>query len=206
MLVAGIGIVSFRDTHGIRPLVIGKNKDSFMVASESGALTALGYNFERDVAPGEAVIIGEDGTLVSKQIIRKVNHTPCLFEFVYFSRPDSTIDSISVHKSRLRMGDFLGENILENYPDLKADVVVPIPDTSRTSAMQVAYKLKAKYREGFIKNRYIGRTFIMPGQSIRKKSVSHKLSPIKIEFRGKNVLLVDDSIVKGNTSKKLLKW
>ena len=204
MLVAGIGIVSFRDTHGIRPLVIGKNKDSFMVASESGALTALGYNFERDVAPGEAVIIGEDGTLVSKQIIRKVNHTPCLFEFVYFSRPDSTIDSISVHKSRLRMGDFLGENILENYPDLKADVVVPIPDTSRTSAMQVAYKLKAKYREGFIKNRYIGRTFIMPGQSIRKKSVSHKLSPIKIEFRGKNVLLVDDSIVRGNTSKKII--
>lgn len=204
MLVAGIGIVSFRDAHGIRPLVIGKNKDSYMVASESGALTALGYSFERDVAPGEAVIIGEDGTLVTKQIVRGVDHCPCLFEFVYFSRPDSTIDSISVHKSRLRMGDFLGENILENYPNLKADVVVPIPDTSRTSAMQVAYKLKAKYREGFIKNRYIGRTFIMPGQTIRKKSVAHKLSPIKIEFRGKNVLLVDDSIVRGNTSKKII--
>ena len=204
MLVAGIGIVSFRDAHGIRPLVIGKNKDSYMVASESGALTALGYSFERDVAPGEAVIISEDGTLVTKQIVRGVDHCPCLFEFVYFSRPDSTIDSISVHKSRLRMGDFLGENILENYPNLKADVVVPIPDTSRTSAMQVAYKLKAKYREGFIKNRYIGRTFIMPGQTIRKKSVSHKLSPIKIEFRGKNVLLVDDSIVRGNTSKKII--
>lgn len=204
MLVAGIGIVSFRDAHGIRPLVIGKNKDSYMVASESGALTALGYSFERDVAPGEAVIISEDGTLVTKQIVRGVDHYPCLFEFVYFSRPDSTIDSISVHKSRLRMGDFLGENILENYPNLKADVVVPIPDTSRTSAMQVAYKLKAKYREGFIKNRYIGRTFIMPGQTIRKKSVAHKLSPIKIEFRGKNVLLVDDSIVRGNTSKKII--
>ena len=204
MLVAGIGIVSFRDAHGIRPLVIGKNKDSYMVASESGALTALGYSFERDVAPGEAVIIGEDGTLVTKQIVRGVDHCPCLFEFVYFSRPDSTIDSISVHKSRLRMGDFLGENILKNYPNLKADVVVPIPDTSRTSAMQVAYKLKAKYREGFIKNRYIGRTFIMPGQTIRKKSVAHKLSPIKIEFRGKNVLLVDDSIVRGNTSKKII--
>ena len=204
MLVAGIGIVSFRDAHGIRPLVIGKNKDSYMVASESGALTALGYSFERDVAPGEAVIISEDGTLVTKQIVRGVDHCPCLFEFVYFSRPDSTIDSISVHKSRLRMGDFLGENILENYPDLRADVVVPIPDTSRTSAMQVAYKLKAKYREGFIKNRYIGRTFIMPGQTIRKKSVAHKLSPIKIEFRGKNVLLVDDSIVRGNTSKKII--
>ena len=204
MLVAGIGIVSFRDSHGIRPLVIGKNKDSYMVASESGALTALGYNFERDVAPGEAVIISEDGTLVTKKIVRGIDHRPCLFEFVYFSRPDSTIDSISVHKSRLRMGDFLGENILENYPDLRADVVVPIPDTSRTSAMQVAYKLKAKYREGFIKNRYIGRTFIMPGQTIRKKSVAHKLSPIKIEFRGKNVLLVDDSIVRGNTSKKII--
>ena len=204
MLVAGIGIVSFRDAHGIRPLVIGKNKDSYMVASESGALTALGYSFERDVAPGEAVIISEDGTLVTKQIVQGVDHCPCLFEFVYFSRPDSTIDSISVHKSRLRMGDFLGENILENYPNLKADVVVPIPDTSRTSAMQVAYKLKAKYREGFIKNRYIGRTFIMPGQTIRKKSVAHKLSPIKIEFRGKNVLLVDDSIVRGNTSKKII--
>jgi amidophosphoribosyltransferase len=133
-----------------------------------------------------------------------VNHHPCLFEFVYFSRPDSTIDSISVHKSRLRMGDFLGENILQNYPSLNVDVVVPIPDTSRTSAMQVAYKLKAKYREGFIKNRYIGRTFIMPGQNMRKKSVAHKLSPIKLEFKGKNVLLVDDSIVRGNTSKKII--
>jgi len=162
MLVAGIGIVSFRDPHGIRPLVIGKNKDSYMVASESGALTALGYNFLRDVNPGEAVIIEEDGSLTSRQVVKEVNHHPCLFEFVYFSRPDSTIDSISVHKSRLRMGDFLGENILQNYPSLNVDVVVPIPDTSRTSAMQVAYKLKAKYREGFIKNRYIGRTFIMP--------------------------------------------
>ena len=204
MLVAGVGIVSFRDPHGIRPLVIGKNKDSYMVASESGALTALGYDFLRDVAPGEAVIIGEDGSLLNKQIQKDVNHCPCLFEFVYFSRPDSTIDSISVHKSRLRMGDYLGENILKNYPDLNVDVVVPIPDTSRTSAMQVAYKLKSKYREGFLKNRYIGRTFIMPGQSIRKKSVAHKLSPIKIEFKGKNVLLVDDSIVRGNTSKKII--
>lgn len=204
MLVAGIGIVSFRDPHGIRPLVIGKNKDSYMVASESGALTALGYNFLRDVNPGEAVIIEEDGSLTSRQVVKEVNHHPCLFEFVYFSRPDSTIDSISVHKSRLRMGDFLGENILQNYPSLNVDVVVPIPDTSRTSAMQVAYKLKAKYREGFIKNRYIGRTFIMPGQNMRKKSVAHKLSPIKLEFKGKNVLLVDDSIVRGNTSKKII--
>jgi len=204
MLVAGIGIVSFRDPHGIRPLVVGKNKESYMVASESGALTALGYSFLRDVAPGEVFIIDEDGEISSKQIVKGIEHSPCLFEFVYFSRPDSIIDSISVHKSRLRMGDFLGENIIKNFPELSVDVVVPIPDTSRTSAMQVAYKLKAKYREGFIKNRYIGRTFIMPGQSIRKKSVAHKLSPIEIEFKGKNVLLVDDSIVRGNTSKKIV--
>ena len=133
-----------------------------------------------------------------------VLHSPCLFEFVYFSRPDSIIDSISVHKSRLRMGDFLGEKILKDYSHLKIDAVIPVPDTSRTSAMQVAYKLGVKYREGFIKNRYIGRTFIMPGQSIRKRSVAHKLSPIEIEFKNKNVLLVDDSIVRGNTSKKIV--
>ena len=204
MLVAGIGIVAFRDPNGIRPLVLGKNKDSYMVASESSALTALGYSFVRDVNPGEAIIISEDGELSKKQCHKKENHTPCLFEFVYFSRPDSTIDSISVHKARLRMGDFLGEKILKEYGHLDVDVVIPIPDTSRTSAMQVAYKLGAKYREGFIKNRYIGRTFIMPGQSIRKRSVAHKLSPIEIEFKDKNVLLVDDSIVRGNTSKKIV--
>jgi len=130
--------------------------------------------------------------------------SPCLFEFVYFSRPDSTIDSISVHKARLRMGDFLGEKIKKEYAHLDVEVVIPVPDTSRTSAMQVAYHLGVKYREGFIKNRYIGRTFIMPGQSVRKKSVKHKLGPIEIEFRNKNVLLVDDSIVRGNTSKKII--
>ena len=204
MLVAGVGIVAFRDPNGIRPLVLGKNKDSYMVASESSALTALGYSFVRDVNPGEAIIISEDGELSKKQCSKKENHTPCLFEFVYFSRPDSTIDSISVHKARLRMGDFLGEKILKEYGHLDIDVVIPIPDTSRTSAMQVAHKLGAKYREGFIKNRYIGRTFIMPGQSIRKRSVAHKLSPIEIEFKNKNVLLVDDSIVRGNTSKKII--
>ena len=204
MLVAGVGIVAFRDPNGIRPLVLGKNKDSYMVASESSALAALGYSFVRDVSPGEAIIISENGELSKKQCSKKENHTPCLFEFVYFSRPDSTIDSISVHKARLRMGDFLGEKILKEYGHLDIDVVIPIPDTSRTSAMQVAYKLGAKYREGFIKNRYIGRTFIMPGQSIRKRSVAHKLSPIEIEFKNKNVLLVDDSIVRGNTSKKII--
>ena len=204
MLVAGVGIVAFRDPNGIRPLVLGKNKDSYMVASESSALAALGYSFVRDVSPGEAIIISENGELSKKQCSKKENHTPCLFEFVYFSRPDSTIDSISVHKARLRMGDFLGEKILKEYGHLDIDVVIPIPDTSRTSAMQVAYKLGIKYREGFIKNRYIGRTFIMPGQSIRKRSVAHKLSPIEIEFKNKNVLLVDDSIVRGNTSKKII--
>ena len=204
MLVAGVGIVAFRDPNGIRPLVLGKNKDSYMVASESSALAALGYSFVRDVNPGEAIIISENGELSKKQCSKKENHTPCLFEFVYFSRPDSTIDSISVHKARLRMGDFLGEKILKEYGHLDIDVVIPIPDTSRTSAMQVAYKLGTKYREGFIKNRYIGRTFIMPGQSIRKRSVAHKLSPIEIEFKNKNVLLVDDSIVRGNTSKKII--
>ena len=204
MLVAGVGIVAFRDPNGIRPLVIGKNGDSYMVASESAALNALGYSFERDVKPGEAIIISETGELLKKQCYKKSDHTPCLFEFVYFSRPDSTIDSISVHKSRLRMGDYLGEKILKEYGHLDIDVVIPVPDTSRTSAMQVAHKLDIKYREGFIKNRYIGRTFIMPGQSIRKRSVAHKLSPIEIEFKNKNVLLVDDSIVRGNTSKKII--
>jgi len=132
------------------------------------------------------------------------SYQPCLFEYVYFSRPDSTIDEISVHNSRLRWGDFLGQNIMTNYNDLKVDVVIPVPDTSRTSAMQVAYKLGVKYREGFMKNRYIGRTFIMPGQSARKKSVAQKLNPIEIEFKDKNVLLVDDSIVRGHTSKKII--
>ena len=204
MLVAGVGVVAFRDPSGIRPLVLGKNGESYMVASESAALSALGYSLLRDVKPGEAVIISENGELSHKQCYKKAEHTPCLFEFVYFSRPDSTIDSISVHKARLRMGDFLGEKILKEYGHLDIDVVVPVPDTSRTAAMQVAYKLSAKYREGFIKNRYIGRTFIMPGQSIRKRSVAHKLSPIEIEFKNKNVLLVDDSIVRGNTSKKII--
>tara|TARA_A100000164_G_scaffold375458_1_gene410531 strand:- start:1171 stop:2634 length:1464 start_codon:yes stop_codon:yes gene_type:complete len=205
MLVAGVGLVAFRDPNGIRPLVLGKNgKGSYMVASETAALNALDYSFVRDVEPGECVVVSEDGQLLHKRCIKKEVHSPCLFEFVYFSRPDSTIDSISVHKSRLRMGDFLGAKILKEYGHLKIDVVIPIPDTSRTSAMQVAHMLGVKYREGFIKNRYIGRTFIMPGQSIRKRSVAHKLSPIEIEFKNKNVLLVDDSIVRGNTSKKII--
>ena len=203
-LVAGVGLVAFRDPSGIRPLVIGKQKNACMVASESAALSALGYALVRDVAPGEAVIISEDGKVSKKRCVKNPVLSPCLFGFVYFSRPDSTIDSISVHKARLRMGDFLGEKIKKEYTHIDVEVVIPVPDTSRTSAMQVAYHLGVKYREGFIKNRYIGRTFIMPGQSIRKKSVKHKLGPIEIEFRNKNVLLVDDSIVRGNTSKKII--
>ena len=204
MIVAGVGIVAFRDKHGIRPIVLGKNNHNYMLASESSALTAMGFEFLNDVGPGEAIIISEDGKLSKKKFVKDVNHNPCLFEFVYFSRPDSVIDSISVHKARLRMGDYLGEKIKNNYSSLNIDVVVPVPDTSRTAAMQVAYRLGVKYREGFIKNRYIGRTFIMPGQSVRKRSVKHKLSPIEIEFKNKNVLLVDDSIVRGHTSKKII--
>ena len=204
MLVAGIGIVAFRDPKGIRPLSIGKNKRSYLIASESSAITALDYNLLGDITPGQVVIINNNGKIDKKRLVKKNMHQPCLFEFVYFSRPDSTIDEISVHKSRLRMGDFLGDKILNEYKNLDVDVVIPVPDTSRTSAMQVAYKLGVKYREGFMKNRYIGRTFIMPGQSIRKKSVAQKLNPIEIEFKNKNVLLVDDSIVRGHTSKKII--
>ena len=204
-LVSGIGIVAFRDPNGIRPLSMGRKDNSFMFASESSALTALDFEDIEDVKPGEAIIVELDGTLTKRRVVRDPLHIPCLFEFVYFSRPDSSIDNISVHKSRLRMGDFLGEKILREYPNLNVDVVIPIPDTSRTSAMQVAFKLGVKYREGFMKNRYIGRTFIMPGQNLRKRSVKQKLNPIEIEFKDKRVLLVDDSIVRGHTSKSIVK-
>ena len=204
-LISGIGIVAFRDPNGIRPLSLGTKNKSFMVASESSALTALDFKTVEDIKPGEAIILNEDGELMRRKVVRKSSHTPCLFEFVYFSRPDSSIDDISIHKSRLRMGDFLGDKILKEYPKLNVDVVIPIPDTSRTSAMQVAYKLGVKYREGFMKNRYIGRTFIMPGQRNRKRSVKQKLNPIEIEFKDKRVLLVDDSIVRGHTSKNIVK-
>ena len=204
-LISGIGIVAFRDPNGIRPLSLGTKNKSYMIASESSALTALDFEAVEDIKPGEAIILNENGELIKRRIVRKSSHTPCLFEFVYFSRPDSSIDDISIHKSRLRMGDFLGDKILKEYPKLNVDVVIPIPDTSRTSAMQVAYKLGVKYREGFMKNRYIGRTFIMPGQRNRKRSVKQKLNPIEIEFKDKRVLLVDDSIVRGHTSKNIIK-
>tara|TARA_B100000686_G_scaffold126069_1_gene133461 strand:+ start:4809 stop:6263 length:1455 start_codon:yes stop_codon:yes gene_type:complete len=203
-LISGIGIVAFRDPNGIRPLCIGEKSDSYIIASESSALSSLDFKFLKDINPGEAVIIKQNGHMSSKQLVKNYKNMPCLFEFVYFSRPDTSIDSISVHKSRLRMGDFLGDKILQNYPDLRVDVVIPVPDTSRTAAMQVAHKLGVKYREGFMKNRYIGRTFIMPKQNTRKKSVKLKLNPIEIEFKNKRVLLVDDSIVRGHTSKKII--
>ena len=204
-LISGIGIVAFRDPNGIRPLSLGTKNKSYMIASESSALTALDFETVEDIKPGEAIILNESGDLIRRRVVRKISHIPCLFEFVYFSRPDSSIDDISIHKSRLRMGDFLGDKILKEYPKLNVDVVIPIPDTSRTSAMQVAYKLGVKYREGFMKNRYIGRTFIMPGQRNRKRSVKQKLNPIEIEFKDKRVLLVDDSIVRGHTSKNIVR-
>tara|TARA_S200000501_G_scaffold81164_2_gene73130 strand:- start:20493 stop:21947 length:1455 start_codon:yes stop_codon:yes gene_type:complete len=205
MLISGIGIVAFRDPNGIRPLSIGRKGNSYIIVSESSVLSALDYKFIKDINPGESVLIKENGDIKLKTISKNGKNMPCLFEFVYFSRPDSSIDSISVHKSRLRMGDFLGEKILSEYKNLNVDVVIPIPDTSRTAAMQVAYKLGVKYREGFMKNRYIGRTFIMPKQRTRKRSVKQKLNPIEIEFKNKRVLLVDDSIVRGHTSKNIIR-
>jgi amidophosphoribosyltransferase len=175
-----------------------------MIASESVALNAAGFEIVRDIAPGEAVYIETDGTLYTEQCAESPKLYPCIFEHVYFARPDSIMDRVSVYKARLRMGETLADKVLRERPDHDIDVVIPIPDTSRTSAMQMAYQLGVKYREGFIKNRYIGRTFIMPGQKMRKKSVRQKLNPIDLEFRGKNVMLVDDSIVRGTTCKEIV--
>ncbi len=209
-LVSGMGIFAFRDPHGIRPLCIGKrmgpgNKEEFALASESVAFSPLGFTMVRDVAPGEAVFIDANGNLHTKLCAEKTELTPCLFELVYMARPDSIMDNISVHKSRLRMGENLAKKIERVAPNLDVDVVIPIPESSRTAALQVAWGLGIKYREGFIKNRYIGRTFIMPGQKTRRKSVRYKLSAIDLEFRDKNVLLVDDSIVRGTTSKEIIR-
>ncbi|UCC15770.1 MAG: amidophosphoribosyltransferase [Gammaproteobacteria bacterium] len=207
-LILQAGIVGFRDPYGIRPLVIGKRDTAagpeHIIASESVALDALGFELLRDVEPGEAVFIDSDSRLRTRQCVDQVRHSPCIFEYVYFARPDSIIDNISVYKARLRMGEALADRILRLRPDHDIDVVIPIPDTSRTSALQLANRLGVKYREGFIKNRYIGRTFIMPGQSMREKSVRRKLNAIDLEFRKKNVLLVDDSIVRGTTSKQII--
>ncbi len=207
-LINGYGVLGFRDPYGIRPLVIGKREsaagDEYMLASESVALDTLGFELLRDVAPGEAVVITAAGQLHTKQCADQPVYSPCIFEHVYFARPDSVIDKVSVYKSRLRMGEKLAEKIRRERPDHDIDVVIPIPDTSRTSALPLAYELGVKYREGFIKNRYIGRTFIMPGQGLRSKSVRQKLNAIDLEFKGKNVLLVDDSIVRGTTSRQII--
>ncbi|MCF6251117.1 MAG: amidophosphoribosyltransferase [Methylococcaceae bacterium] len=208
VMIAGFGVLAFRDPHGIRPLVFGerktKNGSDFMVASENVALSVLDFDLIRDVEPGEAIFIESTGVLHTKQCSDVVDHCPCIFEYVYFARPDSIIDDISVYKARLRMGETLADKVLRIWPDHDIDVVIPIPDTSRTSALQMAYRLNVKFREGFMKNRYIGRTFIMPGQQMRKKSVKQKLNAIDLEFEGKNVLLVDDSVVRGTTSEQII--
>jgi len=206
--VMGLGLLAFRDPNGIRPLVLGKREtlltDEYAVASESVALDILGFTRLRDIAPGEAVVITDDGRLFTHQAASGHKHTPCIFEFVYFARPDSMMDDISVHKARMRMGVKLGEKILRLRPDHDIDTVIPIPDTSRDAALEIASMLGVKYREGFIKNRYIGRTFIMPGQSQRVQSVKRKLNPIPLEFKDRVVLLVDDSIVRGTTSQQIV--
>jgi amidophosphoribosyltransferase len=207
-MVIGHGVLGFRDPNGIRPLVLGQRDTprgpEWMLASESVALDMLSFRFVRDIGPGEAVFIDEQGRLHSQQCVSSVRHTPCIFEYVYFARPDSIMDNISVYRARMRMGDRLADKILRARPDHDIDVVIPIPDTSRTSALQLAQRLGLKYREGFTKNRYIGRTFIMPGQEMRERSVRRKLNAIDLEFRGKTVLLVDDSIVRGTTSAQII--
>ncbi|MGH8161330.1 MAG: amidophosphoribosyltransferase [Gammaproteobacteria bacterium] len=207
-LIVGHGLVAFRDPHGIRPLVLGqRNVDAgpeYMVASESVALDVLGFERLRDVAPGEAVYIEPNGRLNSSAVAENPVLRPCIFEFVYLARPDSMMDDVSVYKARLRMGEKLAEKILRERPQHDIDVVIPIPETSRTSALPLAQKLGVPFREGFVKNRYVGRTFIMPGQEERQRSVRHKLNAIDLEFKDKNVLLVDDSIVRGTTSRKIV--
>ena len=206
--VLGLGLVAFRDPHGIRPLVLGKRATAagaeYIIASESVALDVLGFERVRDVAPGEGIVITDEGELFARQCAQPGEHAPCIFEYVYFARPDSMIEEISVHKARMRMGVALGEKILRLRPDHDIDTVIPIPDTSRDSALEIANVLGVKYREGFIKNRYVGRTFIMPGQGERAKSVKRKLNPIPLEFRNRVVLLVDDSIVRGTTSRQIV--
>jgi amidophosphoribosyltransferase len=207
-MIPNYGVLAFRDPHGIRPVVFGKrdteNGVEFMIASESVVLGSQGFELVRDVAPGEAIYITQNGEFHSYQCAANPVHCPCIFEYVYFARPDSIIDNIFVHKARSRMGQKLAEKIQRDWPDHDIDVVIPIPDTSRTSALALANSLGVHYTEGFIKNRYIGRTFIMPGQQVRKKSVRQKLNAIDLEFRNKNVMLVDDSIVRGTTSKQIV--
>ncbi len=208
-LIAGHGLLAFRDPNGIRPLVLGrrdgeKGEDEWIVASESLVLESGGYEIVRDVEPGEAVLISPDGWMYSRQCAENPRLVPCSFEYIYLARPDSVMNGISVYDARLRLGDVLAEQVATEVPAGDIDVVMPIPDSARPSAMQVAQKLGIEYREGFFKNRYVGRTFIMPGQAVRKKSVRQKLNAMSTEFRGKNVLIVDDSIVRGTTSREIV--
>jgi amidophosphoribosyltransferase len=207
-MIAGYGLLAFRDPYGIRPLVMGTNETEhgaeYLVASESVALDTLGFKFLDNVQPGEAVFIDFDGGFHRRQCAEHASLNPCIFEYVYFARPDSVMDGVSVYATRLHMGEFLAEKIRREWPDRDIDVVIPIPDSSRPSALQLANRLGVPFREGFVKNRYIGRTFIMPGQAMRKKSVRQKLNAVGMEFKDKNVLLVDDSIVRGTTSREIV--
>ena len=207
-MLVGRGVIGFRDPYGIRPVILGKRESDrgtdYIMASESVALTGLGYEPVRDLEPGEAIFINRHGEIFSKQCAKQTQLSPCIFEYVYFARPDSVIDKVSVYSSRVAMGRKLAQKIKREWPKHDIDVVIPIPDTSNTSALELAMQLGVKYREGFVKNRYIGRTFIMPGQTMRRNAVRQKLNPIGSEFNGLNVLLVDDSIVRGTTSEQIV--
>jgi amidophosphoribosyltransferase len=204
-MIAGHGVLAFRDPYGIRPLSVGRSGNgTYMVASETVALEGTGHNFERHVAPGEAVFIDLQGKLHAQQCATDPKLFPCIFEFVYLARPDSVLDGISVYQARLNLGETLAKRVVSTVPPNEIDVIIPIPESSRPSATQLAQLLGIPYREGFVKNRYVGRTFIMPGQGVRKKSVRQKLNVIASEFKDKVVLLVDDSIVRGTTSREIV--
>jgi amidophosphoribosyltransferase len=203
-LIAGHGVLAFRDPHGIRPLCMGRSAGNVVLASESVALEGTMHQFERDIEPGEAVFIDLEGNVQAKQCAESPKLNPCIFEFVYLARPDSVMDGISVYQARLNLGETLAKRVISTVPPSDIDVVIPIPESSRPSAAQLAQLLGLPYREGFVKNRYVGRTFIMPGQEVRKKSVRQKLNAIASEFKGRNVLLVDDSIVRGTTSREIV--
>jgi amidophosphoribosyltransferase len=210
-LIAGHGLLAFRDPYGIRPLCFGRGtagaeggEGAVMVASESVALEGTGHTLERDLAPGEAVFVDTEGRLHTRQCASRPSLNPCMFEYVYLARPDSVLDGVSVYQARLNLGETLAQRLISTMPPSEIDVVIPIPESSRPSAMQLALRIGKPYREGFVKNRYVGRTFIMPGQAVRKRSVRQKLNAIGVEFKGRNVLLVDDSIVRGTTSKEIV--
>lgn len=208
VMIAGVGMVAFRDLHGIRPLIFGKRvengKTDYMVASESVALQVAGFQIDHDLAPGEVIFIDMEGELHSHTSLQAHEKAPCMFEYVYLARPDSVVDGVSVYEARIHMGTKLAAKIKREWPNLSIDVVVPIPSTSRVAAQEIATQLNLPYRDALVRNRYVGRTFIMPGQAQRRQSIRRKLSPIPQAFQGKNVLLVDDSIVRGNTIREII--